>query len=118
MINIRKEITNPRTLSLTKVLLYRTRTEKGLEAYEIMKRLVYVAYRMCGRNKGFIPYNVFLKYALTWLDSKTNIYRFMSLGNRLRQPPAVIFGLDSHIVLKGTYGQIEQEILNKRETLI
>ena len=112
MINIRKEITNSGTLYLTKSILYRTRTEQGLEAYEIMKRLVYVAYRMCG-NHGFITYDSFLQYALLWLNLKENIYEFMMLGNRLRDLlPPTIFGINVHIVLKGTYAQIEQEILN------
>lgn len=111
MINIRKEITNPHTLYLTKAILYRTRTEKGLEAYEIMKRLVYVAYRMCGNN-GFITYDEFLKYALTWLDKKETIYNFMGLSFS-DTPYALIFGLDVKIVLNGTYAQIEQQLLNK-----
>lgn len=116
MINIRKEITNPHTLYLTKVILYRTRIEQGLEAYEIIKRLVYVAYRMCG-NKGFVTYNDFLKFALIWLDRQENIYEFMSLGDRLHQTTGKIFGLNVYTVLKGTYAQIEQEILNYRKTL-
>ena len=110
MINIRKEIINPHTLYLTKVILYRTRTEKGLEAYEIMKRLVYVAYRMCG-NKGYISYDTFLNLAIIWLDSQESIYKFMSLGDRLLHSAATIFGLDLHTVLKGTYAQIEQQLL-------
>ena len=114
MINIRKEITNPHTLYLTKVILYRTRTEKGLEAYEIMKRLVYVAYRMWGNN-GFVTYTSFLNYALIWLDKKETIYNFMDLRERLHQTTGVIFGLDVRIVLFGTYAQIEQEILNFKE---
>lgn len=114
MINIRKEITNSHTLYLTKVILYRTRTEQGLKAYEIMKRLVYVAYRMC-RHCSFITYDMFLKYVLIWLDSQENIYEFMSLGDRLHQTTGKIFGLNAYTVLKGTYGQIEQEILNFRE---
>jgi len=118
MINIRKEITNYYTLYLTKTILYRTRTEKGLEAYRIMKRLVYVAYRMCGRNKGFISYDSFLKLALIWLDKQESIYEFMFLGYKLQQAKATIFGLDLRTVLNGTYGQIEQQLLNKRETLI
>jgi hypothetical protein len=113
MINIRKEIINPHTLYLTKVILYRTRTEKGLEAYEIIKRLVYVAYRMCG-HKGFITYDSFLKFALTWLDRPETIYEFMSLGDRLKQPflGGKIFSLDANIVVNGTYGQIERQILD------
>ena len=106
MINIKKEITNPQHFTLTKTLLYRTRREKGLEAYEIMKRLIYAAYRMCGKN-GFITYNVFLGIAFTWLNSKEHIYEFMKLGYRLE-----IFGLNVYTILKGTYAQIEQEILN------
>ena len=119
MINIRKEITNSRTLYQTKVILYRTRTEKGLEAYDIMKRLVYVAYRMC-ENNGFIAYDTFLTFALIWLDSQDSIYKFMHLGDRLKQTflGGTIFDIDVNIVVNGTYAQIEQQILNKRETLI
>ena len=116
MINIRKEITKSHTLYLTKLILYRTRTEQGLEAYEIMKRIVYVAYRRCGNN-GFITYTSFLHYVLAWLDSQVSIYEFMSLGGRIQQAPAKIFGLDIRTVLMGTYAQIEQQLLNKRETL-
>ncbi len=112
MINIKREITNLHTLYLTKEILYRTRTEQGLEAYEIMKRLVYVAYRMCG-HKGFITYDTFLNFALTWLDKKETIYDFMGLRDRVG-PYAVIFGLDLRTVLKGTYGQIEQQILDEQ----
>lgn len=117
MINIRKEIINPHTLYLTKAILYRTRTEKGLEAYEIMKRLVYVAYRMCG-HIGFITYDAFLKRALIWLDRKETIYDFMSLGDRLGTSFAIIFGLDLRTVLKGTYAQIEYELfeISKRNS--
>lgn len=116
MINIKREITNPHTLYLTKQILYRTRKEKGLEAYDIMKRLVYVAYRMCG-HCTFITYDIFLKYALTWLDREINIYEFMSLESRLRQTQPSIFGIDLRIVLKGTYGQIEQELLDKSKKI-
>jgi len=108
MINIKKEITNPHTLYLTKVILYRTRTEQGLEAYKMMKRLVYVAYRMGGE----IGYNTFLTSAIVWLERKETIYDFMNIGYRLRAPFAPIFGLNAKIVLKGTYAQIEQQILN------
>lgn len=111
MINIKREITNPHTLYLTKVILYRTRTEQGLLAYEIMKRLVYVAYRMCGHN-NFIPYDGFLKLALIWLDGKDGIYDFMNLRHRLKRSyDRTIFGLTVDIVVNGTYAQIEQEIL-------
>lgn len=110
MINIRKEITNPYILYLTKSILYRTRIEQGLEAYEIMKRLVYVAYRM-SEKRGFITYDTFLNFAMDWLDRKETIYDFMGLRHREGQY-AIIFGLDLHTVLKGTYAQIEQEILN------
>ena len=115
MINIRKEITNPRTLYLTKAILYRTRTEKGLEAYEIMKRLVYVAYRM-GGNNSFITYDEFLKYAFTWLDRQKSIYEFMFLGS-LCQTQLTIFGIDANIVMNGTYGQIEKQLLNKSKEI-
>lgn len=112
MFNIRKEITNPHTLYLTKVILYRTRTEQGLVAYDIMKRLVYVAYRM-GGHYNFIPYDVFLKFALTWLDRKDGIYNFMNLRGRLKRSyDRIIFGLNVDIVVNGTYAQIEQQILN------
>jgi hypothetical protein len=117
MINIRKEITNPRTLYRTKAILYRTRTEKGLEAYEIMKRLVYVAYRIGGHD-GFINYDTFLNLAISWLDWKETIYDFMDIGYKSRTPYATIFGINVGIVVNGTYGQIEQQLLNKRETLI
>ena len=112
MINIKKEITNPHTLYLTKVILYRTRTEQGLVAYDIMKRLVYVAHRM-GGHYSFIPYDGFLKFALTWLDRKDGIYNFMNLRGRLKRSyDRIIFGLNVDIVVNGTYAQIEQEILN------
>jgi hypothetical protein len=117
MINIKREITNHHTLYRTKVILYRTRTEKGLEAYEIMKRLVYAACRM-GGDGGFITYDIFLNFALIWLDKQVNIYEFMSLGNRLKQPFGdTIFGIDVNILVNGTYAQIEQEILNFRENI-
>ena len=115
MINIKREITNRHTLYLTKAILYRTRTEKGLEAYAIMKRLVYVAYRMCGNN-GYITYTTFLHDVLTWLDSQESIYEFMFLRDRIQ-----IFGIEVGIIVNGTYAQIEQQLLNKgkelRETL-
>lgn len=113
MINIKREITNPHTLYLTKSILYRTRIEQGLEAYEIMKRLVYVAYRM-SEKRGFITYGTFLNFAMDWLDRKETIYDFMGLRHREGQY-AIIFGLDLHTVLKGIYAQIEQEILNYRK---
>lgn len=110
MINIKREITNPHILYLTKVVLYRTRTEKGLEAYRLMKRLVYVAYRMGGYAK-FIAYDAFLKSVLIWLDRGESIYNFTSLSHK-SHIHGIIFGLNANIVLKGTYAQIEQEILN------
>jgi len=119
MINIRKEITNPHTLYITKLILYRTRTEKGLEAYEIMKRLVYVAYRMGG--KGYIDYDTFLNLAIIWLNRKDSIYNFMNLGrllgSRLELTSATIFGIDVNIVVNGTYAQIERQISDKAKEL-
>jgi hypothetical protein len=115
MINIRKEITNPRTLYRTKAILYRTRTEKGLEAYRVMKRLVYVAYRM-GGNDGFITCDEFLKSVLTWLDRGEGMYNFTSLTHKSNLY-GTIFGIDVGIVVNGTYAQIEQELLNKSEEL-
>ena len=79
-----------------------------------MKRLVYVAYRMCGNN-GFVIYTSFLNYALIWLDKKETIYYFMDLRERLHQTTGKIFGLNVYTVLKGIYAQIEQEILNYRK---
>ena len=119
MINIRKEMTDWHTLYITKAILYRTRTEKGLEAYEIMKRLVYVAYRM-GRKITYIDYDTFLKRALVWLDKKDDgIYNFMNLGAMLERPYGrTLFGIDVDIIVNGTYGQIEQQLLNKSKELL
>ncbi len=112
MINIRKEITDSHTLYLTKVILYRTRTEKGLEAYRVMKRLVYVAYRIGGKE-FYIHYDTFLNLAIDWLDRKGGIRNFMDLGFKLKHPYSrTLFGIDVGIIVNGTYAQIEQELLN------
>jgi len=117
MINIRNEITDSHTLYLTKVILYRTRTEKGLEAYRVMKRLVYVAYRMGGKE-FYIHYDTFLNLAIDWLDGKGGIHKFMDLGFKLKQPYSrTIFGIEVGILVNGTYAQIEQKLLKKSEEL-
>lgn len=116
MINIEREITNHHTLYLTKAILYRTRREKGLEAYRVMKRLVYVAYRMGGKE-FYIDYDAFLKSALVWLDSQDGIYNFMDLEFKLRLRRGTIFGINVGIVVNGTYAQIEQQLLNKGKEL-
>ena len=86
-----------------------------------MKRLIYVAYRMGGKE-CYISYNTFLNLAIIWLDGKNDIYNFMSLGFKLKQRyHRTIFGIDVGIVVNGTYAQIELQLLNKskelRETL-